>query len=107
MCDEHVDIWNQKWVTARKEHNCCECGKKIQHGNKYLRIETLYEGSWDRYSLCMVCDAHWDFYRKQPDSDGCILLQGLHEEEANAETHDFVIIDSNTAECMREDYAAQ
>lgn len=105
MCDEHVDIWDQHWRIARKEHNCCECGHSIKSGIKYLSIKTLYEGQWDRYALCMVCEAHWEFYRNQPDSDGCILLNGLHEEEYNCEAWDkFVIIDSNNAELMKEQY---
>lgn len=42
MCD-HPDFYDEKFVTARKPHKCCETGRMIQPGEHYWRIV----GKWD------------------------------------------------------------
>jgi len=42
-------------VTARKPHTCEECDKTIIPGEQYERTEMLYDGSWSRMSVCLIC----------------------------------------------------
>ena len=105
MCDEHADLWRQKWRTARKEHTCCECGYKIQPRTKYLHVKMLFDGAWSNYDVCIICNAHWEIFKGA--FDGCIILEGLQEAEHETQydvEDQFILIDSNAAEFMKEQY---
>lgn len=53
---EHPECYNNREVTARKEYQCCECGKKILPSHKYRYITGKWEGNWDVYKMCAICD---------------------------------------------------
>lgn len=44
----------QRWVTARKEHRCCECHRVIPKGAQYERIVGKWE-TLDTYKTCIAC----------------------------------------------------
>lgn len=46
--------------TARKEHRCEECSRKILPGATYHHITGLFDGSWWSAKLCARCDRAWD-----------------------------------------------
>lgn len=53
------DFYNEKEVTARKEHKCSEQGCKrtnvIRKGDRYFRISGKFDGDvWDA-KLCLRC----------------------------------------------------
>ena len=56
-CDadsEAPEFYQEKKVTARKEHKCSECGATIKPGDKYIRVV----GKWYdfmEYKTCMDC----------------------------------------------------
>jgi len=55
LFDSAADVCEAKMVKARKEHTCCECGEKIQPGEKYECTRGLWEGSWDYFKTCYPC----------------------------------------------------
>ena len=52
---EYCTVSDAKIITARKPHQCEECDKTIQPGERYERISQLYEGEWSRMSVCLMC----------------------------------------------------
>lgn len=42
--------------TARKPHECYECGRQIQIGERYLRCGLLSEKKWDTFKTCSHCE---------------------------------------------------
>lgn len=56
MCDcDPPTLYNQSWPTAQKAHRCCECSKAIAPGEKYQRVEGLWDGEWNTYKTCVSC----------------------------------------------------
>ena len=53
---EHAECYSNREVIARKEHKCCECGKKISPSQKYHYITGKWEGEWADYKMCNICD---------------------------------------------------
>lgn len=59
--DNGPEFLHDSYPTARKQHKCCECGKTIAPGEKYLR-ET---GKWDdikTFKTCTDCESIRDAY---------------------------------------------
>lgn len=52
---ERSTVWNEVEKTARKAHVCTECRRTINPGESYVRIASLFEGSWDTYKQCAHC----------------------------------------------------
>jgi len=42
--------------TAKKVHKCCECPNPILPGHKYHLFKGCYEGKWERFKTCMICE---------------------------------------------------
>lgn len=53
--DEPADLWDEKWVKARKPHTCYECGQPIEPGMVYGRATYLYNGRWYTDRRCPAC----------------------------------------------------
>lgn len=57
-CDfESPTIFEEKHITARKSHVCCECGSTIDPGEKYQHCRGLWDGSWATYKSCETCSS--------------------------------------------------
>lgn len=54
---QHIEI-----RTARKQHQCCECGKPISPGDKYEYVVYLFDGRWDADRTCSICKEIRDCY---------------------------------------------
>ena len=52
---ESASVCTIQMRKARKEHICCECGEKIQKGEKYEYVAGCWDGAWDTYKTCFVC----------------------------------------------------
>jgi hypothetical protein len=49
------DWYSEEWRKARKPHKCCECGREIAVGEKYLRASCGGNGSVNTYKQCAHC----------------------------------------------------
>ena len=49
------DVFTERLLVARKEHECCECHEPIEPGQQYERVTGLWEGSWGTFKTCMLC----------------------------------------------------
>lgn len=56
-CDERAVIWRETQPRARGRHVCCECGRFIQPGETYLRVNHLFDGRWWSDATCAHCRA--------------------------------------------------
>ncbi len=54
---ETCDFYSVKNPKARKEHNCCECGRKINIGEKYYYHSGSWGGDFQTYKNCSHCDS--------------------------------------------------
>ena len=43
------------WPSARKFHQCCECGKQIPAGDRYERTVGKWDGEVRTYVTCAIC----------------------------------------------------
>ena len=68
---------SEYWRTARKEHTCCECGKKINPGDEYQIVAGKWEGYFDAFKTCEKCA---DLRDSLIEAGGCPLYCGLYEE---------------------------
>lgn len=48
-------LCNESTPVARKQHVCCECGCTIDPGEKYHRVEGLWDGSFQTFKTCEFC----------------------------------------------------
>ena len=40
---------------ARKEHRCCECGGAISRGERYERVNGVWDGRMATFKTCLYC----------------------------------------------------
>ena len=50
-----VEILSDKTVTAKKEHECCECKRAIKPGETYKNECLKFEGKLERWKTCLDC----------------------------------------------------
>lgn len=55
MTCELPSFFDQREVTARKEHVCCECHKTIQKGERYQVAVGKWNGDFDTHKTCIPC----------------------------------------------------
>jgi hypothetical protein len=41
---------------ARKPHRCCECCRTIEVGERYHRVDGIWEGTADSFATCDRCE---------------------------------------------------
>ena len=58
-------IWRETTPRAAKPYKCAECGREIAPGEKYKRIDCLFEGSWDYAHICAHCGVMADWLGKE------------------------------------------
>jgi hypothetical protein len=57
-----------KHVTARKQHQCCECRGFIEAGDIYEKVAGLWGGQFSTFKTCTKCQSARDFYSITLDS---------------------------------------
>lgn len=50
-------VYNETRPVARRTHCCSECGRDINAGEKYLRIQGLCDDNWATHKICRHCEA--------------------------------------------------
>lgn len=60
--DEAATVYNSETRTARKDHVCYECRKAIPRRTKYVHISMLFDGTWDDFKLCLLCEEIGDHF---------------------------------------------
>jgi hypothetical protein len=53
--DGFCEMLDYRWVTARKPHDCHECGRKVVNGERYYREKTVYDGDIETHKTCADC----------------------------------------------------
>jgi len=55
---EPYTVSKRETRTARKEHRCHECGRKVHAGEQYLHVRGMQDGGyWHTYRACRHCAA--------------------------------------------------
>lgn len=78
--DEYSAVCLERIVTARKQHECCECGEPIRPGERHEVAESLFDGRWSRFRTCAPCLAirerycphGWEWGHLAEDIEDCI-----------------------------------
>lgn len=52
---ESAEFYSESKIVARKYHRCSECGLPISPGEEYEHVSGKWEGSWDHYKTCKIC----------------------------------------------------
>lgn len=52
---EMPDPFSSSWRTARKVHECNECGEPIRPGDRYEYAAGKWGGDWMVYKTCRLC----------------------------------------------------
>ena len=63
------ELYENKIVTARKDHRCEFCRKKIAKGEKYSREKGLYDNEFFERILCIPCNKMLDEFVSEVDSE--------------------------------------
>jgi hypothetical protein len=77
MCDDHVEMWTEKEVTARKWRYCDECGGVIAPRDRYVRHSYFFDGAFTSCNVHVACES----VAKTEDakSDGCRVFGQAQE----------------------------
>lgn len=55
--ESEYPFFESRTVKARKEQQCCECGRVIPKGTQYEYAAGKYEGDFFTAKSCLFCDA--------------------------------------------------
>lgn len=76
-CDHNSPtLYNSKVAVTRKRHECVECGERIEIAEKTKKIDTLYDGNFQTFYICLECQKIIEFIRQDSEDD---LLKELNE----------------------------
>lgn len=53
--DQRPSFFNEKLVTARRPHTCCECKGEIRVGDRYQQVSGKWDGDFATYTTCEPC----------------------------------------------------
>jgi hypothetical protein len=75
-----VDVYDESFRVARKQHCCEDCPATIAPGERYRHTTVLFEGQWSRHRHCTECVEIADAVR----ATGCSWLLGELRDNARA-----------------------
>lgn len=78
-------VWNASFVCARKPHQCSECNRTIETGERYERIVWCDGETWGTLKICAICQVFHEIVadvcgESQKATDGS-LGESLNEHE--------------------------
>ena len=76
--DEPAEFYHTSHHTAAVNAPCCECGRKIEQGERYLKIVGKWHGEIDAYKRCSHCDAVAEALKSRSPCF-CDYVRGLWE----------------------------
>lgn len=50
------DFHATRVVVGRKRHHCCECGRRIEVGERHVTHSGRYDGDFFSVRCCLICD---------------------------------------------------
>jgi len=53
--DDGPSLFKSEMITAKKAHKCTECRNQINSGEKYEKVDGVWDGSWDHFKTCQDC----------------------------------------------------
>jgi hypothetical protein len=59
MCEIDGDVctvWSRSFPRAAKDYRCAECGLPVSKGAKYVRVNMLFDGSWNTERAHPECE---------------------------------------------------
>jgi hypothetical protein len=68
--DDTYDVYDERRVTARKEHRCAACNERILPGHKYVRVGIIFQGSAETLKRCFRCQTIHEHLRDANPDDG-------------------------------------
>ena len=76
-CDfDAPQFYNESMPKARKQHIFCECGSAIDPGEKYWRIDGMWD-EFETFKMCLICRKIADL--AYDDGHDCIAFGCLYE----------------------------
>lgn len=92
MCSIDLDpceVWQERKVTARKDHRCSCCGGRIKSGEVYVRHFSVFEGDVSAEKACGACEEmRRDFLAEHGTCGSPGYMQTLLEECIDYEDRD-------------------
>ena len=89
MCDFSHTSLTEEFRTARKEHNCYECGNPIEKGERYHYYAGLSDGDFFAHKAHLSCEQYLKEYGQE---DGCwiagTMLESMYEADAFPGLHE-------------------
>jgi hypothetical protein len=74
MSDFYADPMTR---TARVEHTCQTCFRRIDPGERYRYQTGVFDGCWYTFRQCSHCEAIWLLYR--PEDDEGLVSEGGYD----------------------------
>lgn len=53
--DESADFYRERFRKAAKPHDCCECGRVIEKGERYRTVSGKWDGDFAQFDTCAEC----------------------------------------------------
>jgi hypothetical protein len=74
---ERPAVFVQAMPVAQRGHWCSECGHIIHPGERYERVEGLWEGYWARFKTCGSCLALRERVVAHEVAEGCAAHEAM------------------------------
>lgn len=55
VAEESYDVYDERWITARKPHTCCACKETIPAGGVYAKISIVFDRGAESIKRCARC----------------------------------------------------
>lgn len=77
---DYPEFYSSTEHRARKAHQCCECCRQIEPGERYLRVTGKWDGLLDSFPTCAHCQVLLAWLQAEC---GNVLHGGLYEDFAD------------------------
>lgn len=93
-------VYRSESRRANRQHICCECRGKIFRGETYHHFTGLWDGRWDTYKTCLVCDGlRNEINSTIKDYENLVPLSGLLDYIFDGKDHKMMRIFVDNMNC--------